>query len=116
MINGSRTFNSFDKYVRSPTRKNSCIRSKPNRYPIRSHPSRSVSIQARSNLNAMRSDAGSAPIRHGSKQNRKKMQKLVILPSACLPRAFLHGFVRMRSVSARLRCDSARLGSVPARF
>ena len=115
-IYGSRTFNSFDECVRSPTRKNSCTRSKPN--PIRSHPSRSVSIRARSNSNAMRSDAGSAPIRHGSKQNRKKMPKLVILPSARLPRAF-----RVPSGTAPFGCAqfrpgsaATRLGSVPFRL
>ena len=99
-----------------PSEQDSCTRSKPN--PIRSHPSRSVSIRARSNSNAMRSDAGSAPIRHGSKQNRKKMSKVVILPSARLPRAF-----RVPSGTAPFGCAqfrpgsaATRLGSVPFRL
>ena len=73
---------------------------------------------ARSSSNAMRSDAGSAPIRHGSKQNRKKMPKLVILPSARLPRAF-----RVPSGTAPFGCAqfwpgsaATRLGSVPFRL
>ena len=86
--------------------------------PIAAEPIRVDPSPIQLERDAVRRRLGSDPawIETKSKKIYKARDFAFRAPSACLPRAFRHGSVRMRSVSARLRCDSARLGSVPARF
>ena len=107
ILSGSKTFKSFDDCTRSPSEQNSCTRSKPK--PIRSQLCRALRIRARSHSIAIRSDAdlfqsGSHPVQWGSGSVQR---------SSCYG---LCATVRSGSVSARPRCDSARLGSARLRL